>query len=77
MYVQIFPDLLNIIHLGGELKPYRDDVVSAFKKFMRDRNIRHLCLLSRVGWNRLFKELKPIGTFYHYDDGGPVETTKY
>lgn len=71
-YLEFLPDHLTIVHLGGDIKSLREEVSDEFKSLMKIKKVRYLCILSRIGWDRFFKDLKPIGTFYLYD-GGYVE----
>lgn len=68
MYLEILPEIICLSVLGGEnMKEWKDEISTFIKKIMREKNIKQLCILGRAGWHKIFKELKPIGTFYSYD----------
>lgn len=57
--------MLNIILLAGEnLEEWRVDYADFIRGLMRQRGIKHLLVLGRRGWHRLFSELSPLGTLY-------------
>ncbi len=71
IYLEFYPDILNVVLLGvrniSENKSYIDKFV---KKTMTEHKIHNLSVISRVGWHRIFKDLRPIGMIYSYSQGG-------
>lgn len=69
-YVEFHPGLLNIVHLSiDDISKHKAEIIKFFKELMRESGIENLCILSRVGWNRIIKELEPIGMLYTYREG--------
>lgn len=65
-YLQLYPNILNIICLGTEsVKDLKDDLPVFIKKTMRECSVENLVIVSRIGWHRIFKDLTPVGMIYH------------
>ncbi len=71
LYVQVFSKVLNVVLLGGDnIKDWKDDYSAFIKKTLKEYNLSHLCIIGRNGWGKVFKELKPLGTIYIFENEG-------
>lgn len=70
MYLEIYPEIVNVMLMGGEdISEWRDEVVSFLKNLMKERGIKNLSILGRGAWHKIAPDLKLIGTFYTYQGG--------
>jgi hypothetical protein len=66
MYLQLYPNVLNIIHLSTKsIQDLKDDLPVFVKKTMKDCGVENLVLVSRIGLHKIFKDLTYVGALYH------------
>jgi len=70
VYIETYPDLLNVALLGGDdVNEWKGEFVKFIRNLLKEKGIKHVSVLGRQGWSRIFKELKPIGTLYIAEGG--------
>lgn len=75
-YLEFHPNLMNLAVLGGDdIKEWKQEFSDFIKRLMKERGIQYLSIIGRESWGRVFKELKPLATFYLYD-GGELRSPK-
>lgn len=66
-YMQIVQGVMNVLHLAcRDVKEIKNQFPEFVKKTMKDEGILDLCLVSRPGLHRVFKDLKFVGAIYTY-----------
>lgn len=64
-YLEYHPKLINVALLGGDdIDEWKNEFSAFVKNIMKKKNIKHLSVIGRSAWHKIFKELKPIGMFY-------------
>lgn len=67
LYFELCEEVLNLALMSCEnTMNYKDLIAQFVKDLMKVLNVQNFCIVSRTGWNRLFKDLKPIGMIYTY-----------
>lgn len=70
-YIEWPNNILNVLNMGiDDIAARRDDVFNFFLSLMRERGANTFCIVSRLGWDRIFPELVNQGTIYTFTDGG-------
>lgn len=65
MYLELFPDLLNIVLLAGDnINDWKNALTDYLLNLAKERGINHGCVIGRQGWHKIFKNMKPIGMLY-------------
>lgn len=65
LYLELFPDLLNIILLAGDnINSWKDDLTKYLLKIAKEHGINHGCVIGRQGWHKIFTNMTPIGMLY-------------
>lgn len=67
LYFTIYQDILSLTLMAcPNAMKYKELIPQFVKDLMKSLNIHAFCIVSRTGWNRLFKDLKPVGMIYTY-----------
>jgi hypothetical protein len=61
--------MINVILLAGDfISVWRDGFANEMRRMGRERNIKHLCIVGRFGWDKIFPELKYYGSIFIASD---------
>lgn len=70
-YIEFYPQIMNIVLLGGEdIHSWKDQFYDFCIALIREKEINHICVVGRAGWGNIFKQLKPLGMLYLLEDRG-------
>lgn len=67
LYFEVCQNILNLALMScPDAMKYKELIPQFVKDLMKNLNIQTFCIVSRTGWNRLFKDLTPVGMIYTY-----------
>ena len=67
LYFETLPGILNLAFMAcPNAMQYKEFIPQFVKDLMKSLDISVFCIVSRTGWNRLFKDLTPVGMIYTY-----------
>lgn len=72
LYVEYMGDAVHVSLLGmNGLSERRIEIEGFFRSLMREKGKTYLSIFGRASWHKMFKSLRPVGTFF-VGEGGPV-----